>query len=458
MLNEPKFHNADPTGFKYRPVCDLSRPAVPAMFRRLIILVICIEMGHYFGKQMRIFEPIDLTLYLSLFNYILFVGVCVFAPGRLRHLVRDKYFILLVLFLINCAFVDFISATLLYDQPLSGILRTTFRYGGLLVYPILFMAIDERLFCRLVKTLILLGCIGAVVTMVLRYRPDLAETLLVDKWKAERFDRIRLPILFEFPVYILFFISFIKTVKYKSAAWGAVWAITVYAVFYINMTRQIMLSFLGAMLFFIVFHLRFRQRMQTLALILIFPAGLSIFYPRIFDVFTDTVDSIIDPSTAAYDNFAIRKEAAAFYWAQFQQTDYIGFGRISLVHGERNPIRDELDREAGGRYFIADIGLFGSFFQYGFGLLLIIITAYGLAFLDIRRVIDRFNPREYALLVAIELLLIAEILRFGPFFSFESSAFYGSVYLFIIAYLCRSAAGARPAITADATGDRDIAR
>lgn len=416
-------------------ISDFDRPAVPAWMGWFVIGIVCIQMALNFSRHTIIFKAYDVTKYMSLLNYILFTCLCIFASGRFRVLLRDKYFTLFLLFLINGAFVDCVIASTQYQQPLLGILRTIFRFGGLLVFPILYLTMDERMFRRLIKALVILGCFGAFFSIVLKCIPSLAESIVQEGRIKERFGRIRLPILFDSMVYFIFFYSLVKMVKFKNIAWGAMWAVLFYVICFIGMTRQIILSFTGTMLFFFAFRFRIRESLVIFTILLFLLGVTLVVSPDAVDLFDNTIDSVINSSSEGHRNIAVRKDAVAFYWEQLQKTHYLGFGRISTVHGGTNPILAEISRGAGGGGLVTtDIGLIGSFCQYGFGLLLIVIAAYYYAFSDIRRVISRCSQRDYAVLAAIELLLIAEILRLGPFFSFEFCAFYGSLWLFIVAY------------------------
>ena len=415
--------------------CDLSCPVVPAWVSMLVIVTVAFELGLTFYHRLKIIDLEQLSVYCSLWNYLLFVGICLLYSKRLKYLVKDKYFILILLFLLNCAFVDFVSATILYHQPLVGILRTTFRYGGLLVYPLLFITVDKHRFQYVIKTMIIIGFIGAILAILLIIWPSFAESLIVKERISERFGWTRLPILFACAVYFMFFLSYVQIIKYNKYNWAWIWFLSFFVIYYINMTRQIMLSFLGAMLLFAMFHLKIRRLFKVFAFFLVITTVVLLISSEVFSVFSESINSIIDASAKDYGNVSVRKEAIEFYWDQFQQTDYVGFGRISTTHGGQNPIEGEFDAEAGGRLFISDIGLIGSFFQYGFGLLLIVIVAYIYAFADIRRVINRVNQSDYAIITAIELLLVAEIIRLGPFFTFEDSAFFFSLYFFIISFI-----------------------
>jgi hypothetical protein len=434
MLNDRRYGN-EALDKRFAVVCDLSRPVVPEWLSWLVILTLCIEMSILFAHRLRIFESLELSMYFSLWNYVILAGICLFYPTRLRYLVQDKYFILIVLFFVNCAFVDYVSAHFLYKQPLLGIVRTTFRYGGLWVYPLLFMVIDDRFFRRLINILLILGLIGALFTILLALWPNVAESLFNEKTISERLGRLRLPVLFDSMVYLIFFYSYVRMVKFKNIIWGIIWCILFFVIFYIEMTRQIMLSFLGAMLLFVAFHLRFQQKLRFFCLVLVLFVVILSTMPVAFDRFVEMINSFIDVSAEGYGQISVRQEAIAFYWEQFQKTDYVGFGRISITHGGSNPIQEEFDAELGGRMFIDDLGLLGSFFQYGFGLLLIVVFMLVKAFKNIHFILKHSNSSDYVITSSIELLLVAEIIRLGPFFTFEYSAFIFSLYFFIISFI-----------------------
>jgi len=140
--------------YRNNQFCNLKLKILPGRLSWMFIPFLF--FGVFFSEsffKLRIFEEMDGNLLASAMCWAVLAGAILLYRGRLAFLLNDYYFICILIFMLNLLIVDYFSATLLYDQPVMGAGRDLFRHGVLLVYPILFLLIDKRLFFRVIRAL-----------------------------------------------------------------------------------------------------------------------------------------------------------------------------------------------------------------------------------------------------------------------------------------------------------------
>lgn len=410
------------------------RPVLSNNISNILLVVILIEICSASFNTLLLLNKADIQVYLAIINYCIFFFAALIYRKRFQKLLVDKYFILIIIFLFNCACVDLISATLLFGQPALGMLRDIVLFGGLFLYPILFLTADRIFIKKIINGILIIGTLGIALAIFVSIYQGLAELIIVPNFIFDRFDRFRITLIAAEAIHFTFFYSFVNIVIFKKYKYIFLFLPALYSIYYISMTRQVIVSFSATILLFMIIHLRAQGFIKYLIITIAALTFLVIVNPKSLTVIQQSIISLVDTRADDYKSVSTRKDALAFYFDQFEKSGYIGFGKISTIYGKRNAIQEALDVENGGRFFIVDLGLLGSFTQYGFVLLFIVFIFIINAFKDLCFILKYCRPCDYPIVMTIELVLFAEVFRLGPFFTFTFSAFHFIFYFFLLRF------------------------
>lgn len=386
------------------------------------IVFICVLLydGSSFFKQ---FEGFDLEVWAGFLSWGGFVCVLCFRYHSFGKVCRDPVCVCIVLFMLNIIIVSYLNGVLVYGQPLLGIVRSLVRWGGLAIYPTLLMLGNvPGLEKRIIRFFLIVGVASMALSMFTQIF-DLYDVLFL-KAPEERMEIIRAPRLFmRIAVFSLFF--FIVHC-FHNRSLNKLWFLLLagfifYVIAFAILSRRHIVGIPIVLSYFIIRMLPYRTSLRILlicmAILLLLFLSIPPFYAYMVEYGHNLWDTFFNPHSSSYGSAQIRVETLQYYWNYFKQSNFIGFGIVSTVHGDiTNPITAALRTEYSVMY-LADLGIVGALFGWGF--LGVVILGASL-YVCFRRIyfIKRYGLLEQRLLViTIELCFIFEFCRLGPFWA-----------------------------------------
>lgn len=389
--------------------------------------------GFYYGKGHQ-----RLVFLANVICYVLLFVVFAFYSSRIRFLLKNSYAQIIILSYCATVIPNVLSAYMLYGQPLMGVIRTFFWYGGwAFLLALILWGADVNLALRLVHVFVLLGVVAAILGCLVTLFPGL-RFLITEEAISERFDLTRINILPQAVQFAFYFclVSLCSLGLNKARAFKliACLIVTFFSIFFINLSRQAIIATCIVLTYFTIKYLRKQMEMRYLLIILgVILAGL--FSVGFFDIVEQSVSSAYERGGyggyAYYvKSFNVRIEGIRFFWNQLRETNYIGTGKISTTHGDRNIILDVHEED---RINWTDIAIFGTLGMYGFPAILLVVIAYWKSFRDIN-LIRRYSSSLSMLTIAItiELFLLAGIIQWGMSPFYETAAYYYSFIFFVL--------------------------
>lgn len=369
------------------------------------------------------FEAIDLKVWAGFLSWGGFVCVFCFRYHSFGKVCRDPVCVCIILFMLNLIIVSYINGVLVYGQPLLGIVRSLVRWGGLAIYPTLLMLGNvPELEKRIIRFFLIIG-VAAMALSMLTQIFDLYDVLFI-RPPVERMGIMRAPRLFiRIAVFSLFF--FIVHC-FHNRSLNRLWFLPLagmifYVIVFAILSRRHIILIPIVLIYFVIrmlpFHISCKVLLSCMAIILLLFLSTPPFYAYMVEYGSDLWDTFVDPRSRGYGLADVRVAGLQYYWDYFKQSNYIGFGKISTIHGDiTNPIAVALSAEHSGMY-LADLGIIGALFQWGFSGLLILGASLYVCF---RRIyfIKRYGLLEQRLLaITLELCFIFEFCRLGPFWA-----------------------------------------
>jgi len=374
------------------------------------------------------------VFYANILCYALFGVVVLWRGARLRLLLSDTYAQIVLLSYCATVIPNILSAYILYSQPLMGIIRTFFWYGGwALLLALVLWGPDVVLAFRLLRVFALLGVVAAAFACVVALFPGLRALLVSDTVVSERFGLTRIIILpgpVQFALYFyLASLLYVKQDRAKALQFIFCVIVTFAYIFFVCLTRETILATCVVLVYFALRYLPERIRRGhiliglSLVLVILYAAGG-------FSIVKRSVQSAYEGHSGDVSSFNSRVDSIRYSWNQLRETGYVGTGKISTVHGGRNPIRDAF--EAGEVNWV-DVGILGTVGLYGIPVLLLVAAAFWKSFKDVALIRDSsLAPPMVASAIAIELFILANILEFGVTFFHEVTAYYYALVFFVL--------------------------
>lgn len=403
-----------------------------------ILLAVFGTLIFFYSKGMRlagIYSKSDqrLIFLANVICYLLLFAVFAFCSSRVRFLFKNNYARIIILSYCATVIPNILSAYMLYSQPLMGVIRTFFWYGGwAFLLALILWGPDVDLALRLVHVFVFFGVVAAILGCLAVLFPSIRVALIAEEAVSERFELTRINILTQAVQFAFYFClvslcnSRFGRAKSIMPVTGLV--VTSVSIFFISISRQAIIATCIVLLYFTIKYLRKQMRIQYLLIVL----GILVlfFVAGGFDIVEQSLSSAYEGDPGDVHNVDIRLEGIRFFWNQLRDTNYIGTGKISTVHGGRNIILDAREED---KIYWVDVGILGTVGMYGFPAVLLVVVAFWKSFRDINLIKRHsISPFMTTIAVAIELFLIAGILQFGRSMFYELSAYHYSFIFFVL--------------------------
>ncbi len=369
------------------------------------------------------FEEINLSAWAGFLSWGGFVCVICFRYHSFGKVCHDPVCVCIVLFMLNIIIVSYLTGVLVYGQPLLGIVRSLVRWGGLVIYPTLLMlgnvpGLDKRI----IKFLLIVG-ISSMALSMFTQTFDLYDVLFI-RAPFERMGIIRAPRLFiRIAVFSLFF--FIVHCVYSRSLKKLLFLLLAGMIFYVLafgiVSRRHIVLIPVVLSYFIIrglpFHISSKILLISMAIVLLLFLSMPPFYAYMVEYGSDLWATFFDPGAQGYDSVNIRLKGLQYYWNYFEQTNFIGFGYISTVHGDiANPVTAALTAEH-SVMSLGDLGIIGAIFTWGFSGAVILGASLYVCFRRIYSIKTYGLLEQRLLAITIELCFIFEFCRLGPFWA-----------------------------------------
>ena len=384
--------------------------------------------GIYHGKNDQ-----HLTFLANVICYVLLFVVFAFYGSRIRFLLKNSYARIIVLSYCATVIPNVLSAYMLYQQPLMGVIRTFFWYGGgAFLLALILWGPRMDLALRLVQIFVFFGVVAAIFGCLVTLFPGL-RFLIAEEAVSERFGLTRVLILPQAVQFAFYFclVSLCNSRLDRVRAFKliACLIVTFFSIFFINLSRQAIIATCIVLMYFVIRYLKEQIKMGHLLIILGMILVL-LFSVGSFDIVNESVRGAYEGDYSYRNSFDVRLKGISFFWNQLRHSGYVGTGKISTVHGGRNIVRDTVEED---NIYWVDIGILGTVGMYGFPAALLVVVAFWKSFRDIT-LIKRHGTSPYmtTIGVAIELFLLTEMMKWGRSPFYESAAYYYSFIFYVL--------------------------
>lgn len=325
-----------------------------------------------------------------------------------------------------------LGGTMVYGQPLMGIIRNYYRCSGLLLFPILFMwRGDERFIKQLILIYVGIGVLSVVLGDMAAIIPPL-RAIFPEERIFERLGLVRMPVTQNLP-FVFYYLLVTLTLKKNTSRINffivCIFILVVINIFYVSIIRQIIISVIVTVIYYYIRYLRLKIRAIHLSFMICACLIIFVFRPAFFNIITDTARSLYDDNYDGKKNVDIRLDGIKFYWSQFRKTGYVGTGRISTVYSTNNPIAETIEVD---KYDYTDLGLFAVLFQYGFPAIILIGVVVFRYFKD-SSIIQKVGPPSLVpVVIAIELTVFGDLVRMKDMFFRSDLCYQHALYMYVL--------------------------
>lgn len=405
------------------------------------IAFICILFFGYGNLQMfKWFEEIDLSVWAGFLSWGGFVCVFCFRYHSFGKVCRDPVCVCIVLFMLNVIIVGYLNGVLIYGQPLLGIVRSLVRWGGLMIYPTLLMLgnvpVLEK---RIIKFLLIVGVSSMALSMLTQIFA-LYDVLFI-RVPEQRMEITRAPRIFiESAGFSLFFfiVHWFHNRSLKKLWFLLLAAIIFYVMAFAILSRRHFVLIPIVLIYFIIrnlpFHIALKILLICMAILLLLFLSIPSFYDYMVEYGRNLWDTFFNPHSESYGSAQIRVTGLQYYWDYFKQSNFIGFGKISIKHGDiTNPIAVALN-DKNSCMVLSDLGIIGALFEWGFSGLVILGASLYVCFRRINFIKTYGLLEQRLLAITIELCFIFQFCRLGPFWADSSGDYMAFVlYMYLLA-------------------------
>lgn len=303
---------------------------------------------------------------------------------RVVNFSNDFYFLAIMGIIIVASIPTFLTGTLRFGQSLIEVPRRTFLFYSMLSIYILFYQekSKKRIIININRAIVLVGIILLVFCIFIAFFPERGFELIDTKGRGgdERFGFIRVGLGSQFNT-IIFYAGIFSIVKtFKSIANRNRLSIVMllssgvffYFLFFVFISRRIIIAAIATFVVFLLsyfYNLSIRRRIKNSpvmtrafvagSLLILLAVILSISFDEVGHTIRQTISSVDEEFSQKYGTVGIRMEGMSYFWREFKKTDFIGFGLITELRSELNPVTSV-------RYNFRDHGWIGTFFQFGF--------------------------------------------------------------------------------------------
>jgi hypothetical protein len=182
------------------------------------------------------------------------------------------------------------------------------------------------------------------------------------------------------------------------------------------------------------FHITLKILLICMAILLLLFLSIPSFYDYMVEYGRNLWDTFFNPHSESYGSAQIRVEGLQYYWYYFKQSNFIGFGKISIKHGDiTNPIAVALN-DKNSCMVLSDLGIIGALFEWGFSGLVILGASLYMCFRRINFIKTYGLLEQRLLAITIELCFIFQFCRLGPFWADSSGDYMAFVlYMYLLA-------------------------
>lgn len=339
---------------------------------------------------------------------------------------------------INIIITFIFGSYLIYQQPILNIFHPIFRYGGILIYPILLSVSDKHMpYEKVFRTIVFYGLIAATFFFLVYLNPSFTEYLR-PKEVSERFGSLRLGEISRFVHFAFCYFLACLVIKIEKKYLPSKWFILLglLLTFFVNVFIGLSRIYIVG-LFIVIFILamlsnkvKFLNKTSArISLILII--GFLLSYPLILN--TDFANSFnANLNEVENQSIAIRLEGINYFFQELLKTHGIGIGWVTTTDNNiNNNVAIAFKRL---NYSPIDYGILGIFISYGFIGLGIYILFLIKAFTMVYRIGMEGMPQQRLIAITIGIVFISQLSTptFGDAFYWPEAAFYNGVLIFIL--------------------------
>lgn len=370
-------------------------------------------------------ENINSNLYMKISSYFVIL-LFLISKGYREVLNKNyKFSLIWVLFFLSLTISYFYGSFYKFGQPILSLFKAYFWFIGVLVYFVLRKKYPNVEGAKnILKVLILYGVIASIFSIYCSIaKPDIF--LNSDYYNFKRFGLTRVGGFAENSIVLAFILSFLalfEKVSFFKIKYVFVFLITGITIFFVLMSRQIIISLL--IIIVIIMAEKIVKRKDVIIYLIPFILFLVAFSPMIKTYYNSFVESIHYTSDTSLDagSFENRKLAIGYYYKLFEKTNFIGFGWMPTTSDiKSNEISYATNHLS---YRLIDLGAFSTLFMFGiFGIIVtVLFVTKGLTLLK--------NNNNF-LAVALKYFLLFKIFSLNYFFYWPLF----SVFFGIIAYI-----------------------
>lgn len=332
-------------------------------------------------------------------------------------------------------FPTFATGVLHYDQSPMELLRLPILYNGLFIFVVLFLyRSDSKFVVQLNWLIIVLSLLGVLFAIGLSLYPDVAPMLLKKSAMLHsRYDRPRFSSSMGGEGYSIFYLLAALT-KFKQSRRMRIFQIVAlfvfaYCMLFVYMGRGNTATLFLVCLIFFVLHGNFRKSIKLVLIVstFVFFVGIITDFGILRTVQKHWHSTKVE---AQYREGSVgkRMDGIYYYANEFRETGYIGTGLVSSTRATNTDIFSAMTID---RYNTADIGIFGSIFQFGFPAVILSIIILKRMFSDLAVVIREGNVNHQPIAIALQMLLILDIVGLGHMFFWHKSSLEWGLYFFM---------------------------
>lgn len=389
------------------------------------------------GFQLRILEFSErykVLRIVSVFLIVLWAAIrMLFAD--IKPLLRNFYFISILALLAAVMLPTFFTGTLLYGQGLDEVLRRPLFFYALFIFvPLFYYPMDVSTLKRLNTVIVVIGVSLALFQSVFSFVPDIGKIILNDSaYISSRFELTRMTVMSAMSpcvLYATFYLIAAFSLRKNSILCALGLAILLYYLFFVFMSRRVILGSGIVLLLFCVFYPTVRKRLLLWGLLVFLLLVLSQPFVKSgpIDVIKESAISIKDEANSIEGTVGIRMRGIQYYWHEFQKTWYVGIGLVSGVRAANTSVGIGMTEY---KFNPADQGIISVFLQFGMqGLILTGIICYRM-FRDLRYV-TRYGISDLKMIaLSIQLFLLFKIVTFSHVFLWRSGGIWWGLFFYI---------------------------
>lgn len=371
---------------------------------------------------------------ISVFLIVLWATICMLSAD-IKPLFRNFYFLSILGLVAAVMLPTFFTGTLLYDQGLSEVVRRPLFFYGLFIFvPLFYYPVDISTLKRLNTAIVIMGVSLALFQSILSFVPDIGKIILADNaYIASRFERTRMTTLFPmYPCirYSTFYLIVACAQMRNKRLCALSLVILLYYLFFVFMSRRVILGSCIVLLLFHLFHSAVPKRLLLWGLLIFLFLILSHLFVDSgpIDIIGESIISLKDELYSIDGTVGIRLRGIQYYWHEFKETWFVGIGLVSSVRATDTDVGVGMTEYS---FNPADQGIISVLFQFGIqGLVLTGIICYHM-FRDLRHVTRYGTPDLKIIARSVQLFLLFQIVTFSHIFLWHSKGMWWGVFFYI---------------------------